>query len=78
MFLALLRLTGGRLEILVVPDHDDLGQRRHFAHLSDHLEQRVHAVEGQNDCGEPESLWRSQWEKQRVLDGFLWNRRTII
>lgn len=62
----LILLTFWGIFILIVPDHQQLGQTRHLGHLSDDPEEALHTVVGEDDGSEALRLWWDQREEERV------------
>lgn len=62
----LILLTFWGIFILIVPDHQQLGQTGHLGHLSDDPEEALHTVVGEDDGGEALRLWWDQREEERV------------
>lgn len=77
-------LTFWGIFILIVPDHQQLGETGHLGHLSDDPEEALHTVVGEDDGGEALRLWWDQREEERVAhtspllqeDRTVWVRRS--
>lgn len=59
-------LTFWRVFILIIPDHQQLGQTGHFGHLRDDPEEALHAVVGEDDGSEALGLRWDQRQEERV------------
>lgn len=59
-------LTFRRVFILIIPDHQQLGQTGHLGHLGDDPEEALHAVVGEDDGSEALGLRWDQRQEERV------------
>lgn len=59
--------TFRRTLVLVVPDHQQLGQTGHFGDLGDDPEETLDPVVGQNHGGESRGARRNQREEKRTV-----------